>query len=497
MQIHSDSQKRRLFCVSRFAPFYTKQAPLLPAGDLRRYVLIIQQPVSKVIKMDKQVFISYCWANETDIDLIDNSFLSDGITLIRDKRETEYKDSFKEFMKTIRKTDYVLMVISDQYLKSKNCMFEVLEVLKDENYKSRILPIVLDNGNNIYSPAGPLKYLEFWDNEYTKLKTELSKYSPEDVISVTEDLKIIRNIRSSIVDFVRIISDLKNIPFDELKINDFNEIKQVLGVYPESISKIRYDILNQEDVSHAGAKRYSAKVLIDSKYSQGDIKIVIKEITENLKRSNYQLNKELGVKFKGNSTDVVWLFFANRMSDVHNSNWRCRTNWINDELDPHFRPTQFEGNDSVGDIKIEWNSNYKEMADFYDNQIITKAEFIETIDKLLTQTKNITKPLINLFHEGVRADNEFTSLSKYIQKNNDDVDTIINVANDISIPPHDCQKLDKLTQSFFAISHNIFLYYSDSGLNTWDDMNRIKLMHHDILLYQDLELKITAERKDI
>ncbi len=39
-QIHSDSQKRRLVCVFRFAPFYTNQTPLLPAGDLRRYTSI-------------------------------------------------------------------------------------------------------------------------------------------------------------------------------------------------------------------------------------------------------------------------------------------------------------------------------------------------------------------------------------------------------------------------------------------------------------------------
>jgi len=37
MQMHTDSQKRRLVCVFRGAPFYTNQTPLLPAGDLRRY----------------------------------------------------------------------------------------------------------------------------------------------------------------------------------------------------------------------------------------------------------------------------------------------------------------------------------------------------------------------------------------------------------------------------------------------------------------------------
>jgi len=37
-QIHTDTQKRRLVCVFRFAQFYTNQPSLLSAGDLRRYV---------------------------------------------------------------------------------------------------------------------------------------------------------------------------------------------------------------------------------------------------------------------------------------------------------------------------------------------------------------------------------------------------------------------------------------------------------------------------
>ncbi len=447
--------------------------------------------------MEKQIFISYCWANEAEVDIVDQSFSSDGITLIRDKRETKYKDSFKQFMKGIRKTDYVLMVISDQYLKSKNCMYEVLEVLKDDNYKDRILPIVLDNSNNIYSPSGPLKYLEHWDKEYNLLKEQISNHSPEDVISVTEDLKIIRNIKGSIVDFVKIISDLKNIPFEELQRNNFAEIKQSVGLFPKTTAAVRYDILKQEDVSHAGAKRYSTEVLISDKYSRNDIKIAIKEITTNIRNSYYQKNQRLTEKFKDKCADVVWLFFAYRMSDVHNSNWVCRTNWINDELDQAFRPVQFEGNDSVEDIKIEWNDNYQEMATFYDGQIITKDNFLKTIDELIVQTQDVTQPLINIFEKEREGSDIFSKSTEYITQTKEIIDTIINLANDISIPPHDCQKLDELTQEYFAISHNLFLYYSDDGLKTWNTENRIYLMNQDILKYKELELEVSIKRKNI
>jgi hypothetical protein len=79
--------------------------------------------------MNKKIFISYCWKNETIVDEIDKSFEKDGIKLTRDKRDTEYKVSIKEFMKKIRSTDSVFMVVSDAYLKSKNG----LETWREEN----------------------------------------------------------------------------------------------------------------------------------------------------------------------------------------------------------------------------------------------------------------------------------------------------------------------------------------------------------------------------
>ena len=114
-------------------------------------------------------------------------------------------------MKKVRDTDYVLMIISDEYLKSPNCMFEVVEVMKDDNYKDRILPIILPNAN-IYSPIERIEYLQYWEGEFEKLRQKIEKHSPEEVIHSSNDLKIIRHIRLCINEFLSIISDLKNIP---------------------------------------------------------------------------------------------------------------------------------------------------------------------------------------------------------------------------------------------------------------------------------------------
>lgn len=48
-------------------------------------------------------------------------------------------------MQTIKEQDYVLSLISDAYLKSKNCMYEICELMRDRNYMDRLLFIVLSD----------------------------------------------------------------------------------------------------------------------------------------------------------------------------------------------------------------------------------------------------------------------------------------------------------------------------------------------------------------
>ncbi|MBN2597941.1 MAG: toll/interleukin-1 receptor domain-containing protein [Marinifilaceae bacterium] len=446
--------------------------------------------------MNNKIFISYCWKNETIVNEIDESFAKDGVTLFRDKRDTEYKDSFKEFMKKVRSTDSVLMIISDAYLKSKNCMYEVLETLKDENYKERIYPIVLPDAE-IFSPTNKLEYLDYWKNEYSSLKKSISKYSPEEVISVTSDLKIIRDINGSIIDFISIVSDLKNIPLDILTKNQFKEIKQKLGIQIVSKSKIRYDLLNQEDISHPGAKRYSAQILIDSKYTRNEIKSVIDEVNDSLINSNYCKNEKLKQHFINKKADVVWLFVANRLSDVNNTNWICKTSWINTDLDENMRPTEMQGNDSVGDIKIEWNDKYVELSEFYDGYLTTKDKFLSQHDNLIRKNQAIIKPLIDKFSTELGIKGEFKSVIKYVVDYESEINEIYNEATDMPFAPNDCKELDKLTQSYFAHSHNLFLYYSTKGLETWKEENRIYLMKQDITQVNELSMKISNERNRV
>lgn len=170
---------------------------------------------------EKRIFISYSWANKDIADLIDNDFQELGYTLTRDERDIKYKDSIKEFMQQIGKHDFVIMLISDSYLKSENCMYEVMEVMRDREYKKKILMIVLRDddkrfynnyeklmgeelnfkdlkiGADIYSTSGRIGYMEYWEKcesemveQINRIQTDINKIQP------LNELKRIKNITS-------------------------------------------------------------------------------------------------------------------------------------------------------------------------------------------------------------------------------------------------------------------------------------------------------------
>lgn len=101
--------------------------------------------------MNKKIFLSYCRRNWDTANLIDSDFANMGLTFMRDIRDVNYTDNFREFMQRhIRESDYVVMLISDEYLRSEFCMFEVCELLNDYKFDRRILPVVLDNAKEIF-----------------------------------------------------------------------------------------------------------------------------------------------------------------------------------------------------------------------------------------------------------------------------------------------------------------------------------------------------------
>ncbi len=155
------------------------------------------------------IFLSYCWNDSSEADKIYNYFKSSkNVELHRDTINIKKWGSIKEYMKSIRDMDYTIILISDAYLKSANCMYEILEVMQDRNYEGKIFPAVICS--EIYRPITRAKYVKHWQDEFRALENTLKGIEMQNLGDLNEDLKRIQDISSNIAKFLDMVSDMNN-----------------------------------------------------------------------------------------------------------------------------------------------------------------------------------------------------------------------------------------------------------------------------------------------
>lgn len=180
-----------------------------------------------------KIFLSYARANKDVADEIDNYFEQFGITFQRDVRDINYTDSVKDFMNRIDQSDFVVMLISDEYIKSENCMYEVTALLGVHGFEKKILPIVV-NDASIFKRDDHRKYYEYWNKELQAASELNDKYFNEKTL---EAKKKIQSINNSLGLFFRRISNMKILIYENIKKTSFDALLEVIGMKIPTYSK--------------------------------------------------------------------------------------------------------------------------------------------------------------------------------------------------------------------------------------------------------------------
>ncbi|MDB9505987.1 HEAT repeat domain-containing protein [Microcystis aeruginosa CS-338/01] len=165
--------------------------------------------------MNQQVYISYNWqedSNEMANQLV-QAFAAKGIEIIRDKTHTSYKDSIKNFMRQIGQGKCVVVVISDRYLKSENCMFELVEIARNGDFYQRIFPIILPDAR-IHKDFERIDYLKYWEDEKAKLQAKYKQIDLAKTNSILETVNLYDEIRGNIDNLTNILKDMNNLNID-------------------------------------------------------------------------------------------------------------------------------------------------------------------------------------------------------------------------------------------------------------------------------------------
>lgn len=172
----------------------------------------IDQPIKNV---EKEVFISYAWGGESQsvVDSLEKAFTERGIRIIRGEKELSYTDSISAFTQRLGKAQSLVLVISDKYLKSPNCMSELTEVDKNHGLSGRIFPIVLSDAS-IYRPQDRLEYYKFWEKRVKELEASLKEVDSGKLASVTTELEKYGYIRDNIDRLISLLSDMNTLTYE-------------------------------------------------------------------------------------------------------------------------------------------------------------------------------------------------------------------------------------------------------------------------------------------
>ena len=194
---------------------------------------------SDAFQYENEVFISYAWGGESEliVNELERAFELHGISIVRDKKDLSYKGSIDEFERRIGEGQCIILVISDRYLRSEHCMYELTEIAKNQQLHERIFPIILADAS-INETVDRLNYLQYWDEKIKHLNEKIKNI---DVISnldsSTAELNKYTRIREKFDYLTRLLSDMNALTPEKLAANGYiTLIRAVEGAWDRNKS---------------------------------------------------------------------------------------------------------------------------------------------------------------------------------------------------------------------------------------------------------------------
>lgn len=156
------------------------------------------------------LFISYNRGQKDFADKIESSVRT-VCPVLRDTNDIAPWGSIAEFMNRIRQADYAVLLISDEYLKSINCMYEACQLYRESNWKSRRMYVVLGNADQkVYTVANHEQYIQYWQEKKAILEEQKKQLPGESIDSITAEIKRVSEILLLLGEFLKDIRDTNN-----------------------------------------------------------------------------------------------------------------------------------------------------------------------------------------------------------------------------------------------------------------------------------------------
>jgi internalin A len=192
-----------------------------PAGDRRaeaeptRPLQFSQEPSNAA-----QYFVSYGWGDasaegrqrEAIVDRLCEAAEQRGLVILRDKKVLGLGDSISKFMQRLAGGNRVFVVLSDKYLRSPFCMYELLEIWRkcsgeEEKFLDRVRVYIIPD-TKIFSATDRAQYAIYWRQEYEKVDQLVHDHGP-DVVGRRgfQEYKLMGDFRRWVAEILEAVTD--------------------------------------------------------------------------------------------------------------------------------------------------------------------------------------------------------------------------------------------------------------------------------------------------
>ena len=152
-------------------------------AETERPPLAFDQPAAT----QPEWFVSYAWGDATPVGRARETIVDDicaaaeqrGIRIQRDKTALRMGDRISTFMRRIGRGEKVFVVLSEKYLRSPWCMFELFDIWRnsrgeEDAFLHRIRVYTLDDAR-ISTPDDRMDHAEFWQQKHDTLEARIQR----------------------------------------------------------------------------------------------------------------------------------------------------------------------------------------------------------------------------------------------------------------------------------------------------------------------------------
>jgi hypothetical protein len=175
------------------------------------------------------IFISYSWNDKIFANELDFTLRQNGFKTIVDERDLNFKADLKQFMTTVKNSDFTITLISDSYLRSKNCLYEVGKLLENNEYKRKTIQIILPSAK-IFDDFEKYNYLAYWNDKIKLLNEKIKENTTiENIELINNDLKDYKEILENLPRFIHFVISEKCFNLENAKESNYRNIINYLN----------------------------------------------------------------------------------------------------------------------------------------------------------------------------------------------------------------------------------------------------------------------------